>query len=195
MSNCSRPKCGAQPGRQLQPAGAAADHDDLGFARLAGPAVMRRQIAMPAAFPAALFRSGCRARYSTETTAMSDFRISLDKANTIIAATFAKGKEAGMKPLSCVVVDAGGHVIAFQRQDGTSFLRLDIARGKAAGALALGVNSRRIGEMAAERPSFIASLGHLAAERPDPGGGRGDRQGPRRPCHRRGRRHRRHLRQ
>ena len=93
---------------------------------------------------------------------MSDFRISLAQANTVIAATFAKGREAGMKPLSCVVVDAGGHVIAFQRQDGTSFLRLDIARGKAAGALALGVNSRRIGEMAAERPSFIASLGHLA---------------------------------
>src|SRR5258708_38995177 len=94
---------------------------------------------------------------------MSDFRISLDKANTVIAAVFAKGKETGMKPLSCVVVDAGGHVIAFQRQDGTSFLRLDIARGKAAGALALGVNSRRIGEMAAERPSFVAALAHLAA--------------------------------
>ena len=101
---------------------------------------------------------------------MSDYRISLEKANTIITATFAKGKDAGMKPLSCVVVDAGGHVIAFQRQDGTSFLRLDIARGKAAGALALGVNSRRIGEMAAERPSFIASLGHLTALVPVAGG-------------------------
>ena len=89
-------------------------------------------------------------------------RITLAQANTIIEAAFAKGKEAGMKPLSCVVVDAGGHVTAFQKQDGTSFLRLDIARGKAAGALALGVNSRKIGEMAAERPSFIASLGHLA---------------------------------
>lgn len=93
---------------------------------------------------------------------MSDFRISLEKANTIIASAFAKGKDTGMKPLSCVVVDAGGHVIAFQRQDGTSFLRLDIARGKAAGALALGVNSRKIGEMAAERPSFVAALSHLA---------------------------------
>ena len=72
-----------------------------------------------------------------------------------------KGKEAGMKPLSCVVVDAGGHVIAFQRQDGTSFLRLDIARGKAAGALALGVNSRRLEEMAKERPHFIGALAHL----------------------------------
>ena len=80
---------------------------------------------------------------------MSDARISLDKANTIISAIFAKGKDGGMKPLSAVVTDAGGHVIAFQRQDGTSFLRLDIAVGKAAGALALGVNSRKIGEMAA----------------------------------------------
>lgn len=93
---------------------------------------------------------------------MSNFRVSLEKANTIIAAAFKKGSEAGMKPLSCVVVDAGGHVIAFQRQDGTSLLRMDIAIGKAAGALALGVSSRKIGEMAAERPHFVAALSHLA---------------------------------
>jgi uncharacterized protein GlcG (DUF336 family) len=90
------------------------------------------------------------------------FRISLAKANAIIAAAFAKGAELGFKPLSVVVTDAGGHVIAFQRQDGTSFLRLEIALGKASGALALGVNSRRIGEMAAERPSFIAAVGMVA---------------------------------
>lgn len=89
---------------------------------------------------------------------MSDTRISLEKANTVIAAAFAKGKDLGLKPLSCVVTDAGGHVIAFQRQDGTSFMRLQIAQGKAAGALALGVNSRRIGEMAQERPIFVANL-------------------------------------
>ena len=90
------------------------------------------------------------------------FRITLAQANTMIAAAFAHGRELGLKPLSMVVTDAGGHVIAFQRQDGTSFLRLDIALGKAAGALALGVNSRKIGEMAAERPSFIAALGMVA---------------------------------
>ena len=87
------------------------------------------------------------------------FRISLAQANAVIAAAFAKAAEMKFKPLSVVVCDAGGHVIAFQRQDGTSFLRLEIALGKAAGALALGVNSRRIGEMAAERPSFIAAVG------------------------------------
>ena len=89
-------------------------------------------------------------------------RICLAQANAIIAAAFAKAKEMGLKPLSVVVADAGGHVIAFQRQDGASFLRLEIALGKAAGALALGVNSRKIGEMAAERPVFIAAVGKLA---------------------------------
>ena len=32
---------------------------------------------------------------------MSDFRISLDKANIIISATFAKGKDAGYLPGWC----------------------------------------------------------------------------------------------
>jgi uncharacterized protein GlcG (DUF336 family) len=89
----------------------------------------------------------------------NNFRISLAKANKIIEAALATAKEKSFKPLSVVVTDAGGHVIAFQRQDGTSFLRLEIALGKAAGSLALGVNSRKIGEMAAERPAFVASVG------------------------------------
>jgi len=89
-------------------------------------------------------------------------RITLAQANTIIEAAFAKGKELGLKPLSIVVVDAGGHVQAFQRADGASSMRLGIALGKAAGALALGVSSRKIGEMAAERPAFIAAASGIA---------------------------------
>ena len=90
-------------------------------------------------------------------------RISLDQANRIIQGAFAKGASLKLKPLSAAVLDPGGHLIAFQRQDNASILRFGIASGKAAGALALGVSSRKIGEMAAERPSFIASLGHLTA--------------------------------
>jgi uncharacterized protein GlcG (DUF336 family) len=90
-------------------------------------------------------------------------RITLSQANTVIEAAFAKGAELKLKPLSVVVVDAGGHVQAFQRQDGASSLRLGIALGKAAGALALGVSSRRIGEMAAERPAFIGALSGIVA--------------------------------
>lgn len=89
-------------------------------------------------------------------------RITLDQANQIVAAAFAKGAELGLKPLSVAVLDPGGHLIAFQRQDRSSTLRPQIAMGKAGGALALGVSSRAIGDMAAERPSFIASLGPIA---------------------------------
>ena len=80
----------------------------------------------------------------------------------IIAAAIAKGAELKLKPLSIAVLDAGGHLIAFQRQDGSSTLRPQIAAGKAGGALSLGVSSRKIAEMAAERPSFVASLGSIS---------------------------------
>jgi len=89
-------------------------------------------------------------------------RITLDQANAIIAAAFAKGAELKLKPLSVAVLDAGGHPIAFQRQDGASTMRFEIALGKAGGALSLGVNSRQIGDMAVERPSFVASLHAIA---------------------------------
>jgi uncharacterized protein GlcG (DUF336 family) len=89
-------------------------------------------------------------------------RINLDQANRAIAGALAKGAALKLKPLSVAVLDPGGHVIAFQRQDGASTMRFEIAVGKAAGALALGVSSRKIAEMAAERPSFVASLGPLA---------------------------------
>ena len=90
-------------------------------------------------------------------------RITLTQANAIIAAAFAKGAELKLKPLSVVVVDAGGHVQAFQRQDGASSMRLGIALGKAAGALALGVSSRKVGAMAAERPAFVSAISGIAA--------------------------------
>ena len=83
--------------------------------------------------------------------------ISLDQANQIIAGALAKASELGLKPLAVTVVDAGGHVIAFQRQDRASIGRFQIANGKACGALFLGVSSRKIGDMAAERPTFIAT--------------------------------------
>lgn len=89
----------------------------------------------------------------------------MDQANGIIAGAFAKEKELVLKPLSVAVVDAGGHLIAFQRQDRASFGRFQIAQGKAAGALALGVSSRTIGVMAVERPWFIGSV---AASAPHP---------------------------
>jgi len=88
-------------------------------------------------------------------------RLSLEQANAIVSAALERGREMALKPLSVAVLDAGGHLIAFQRQDGASTLRAQIASGKAGGALALGISSRRIADMAAERPSFVASLGAI----------------------------------
>ena len=67
--------------------------------------------------------------------------LTLDTARTIIAATRAKGVEMGLKPLSVVVLDAGGHVLAFEREDGASPGRFGIAQGKAYGAVMLGLPS------------------------------------------------------
>lgn len=90
--------------------------------------------------------------------------ILLDEANHIIVSAFQKGAQLGLKPLCVAVLDRGGHVIAIQRQDEASTLRPQIAIAKASGALGLGVSSRKIAEMAAERPSFVASLASLAPQ-------------------------------
>lgn len=89
-------------------------------------------------------------------------RITLAQADQIIAGAFAKGNELKLKPLSIAVLDPGGHLIAFARGDGASTLRPQIACGKAGGALALGMSSRAVGEMAAERPAFVGALASIA---------------------------------
>ena len=88
--------------------------------------------------------------------------ISLDQANAIIAGALARGRELKLKPLTVAILDAGCQLISLQRQDGSSTLRPQIADGKAAGALGLGISSRKIAEMAAERAAFVSALGQIA---------------------------------
>ena len=96
----------------------------------------------------------------------------LAKALKIINSALAKGKELGFKPLAVVVLDAGGHVKAFQRQDGASMMRFEIATGKAWGALALGIGSRAVNKLATDRPHFFTGLSGVSGGRivPVPGG-------------------------
>ncbi len=65
--------------------------------------------------------------------------ITLEQAQTMIAVARDKGREMGLKPLSVAVLDAGGHLLAFEREDGASPGRFEIARGKAYGAVMLGM--------------------------------------------------------
>jgi uncharacterized protein GlcG (DUF336 family) len=81
--------------------------------------------------------------------------ITLDHARTIIAAALEHGHANGFKPLSIVVLDAGGHVKAFEREDGSPNRRFEIAHGKAHGAISFGVSSRALGAMAIDRPHFV----------------------------------------
>ena len=84
--------------------------------------------------------------------------ITLDQARTIIAAALDHGAQQGLNPLCVVVLDAGGHVKASERQDGAAHGRFDVANGKAHGAVSIGVGSRTLGEMAVERPHFVNGL-------------------------------------
>ena len=65
--------------------------------------------------------------------------ISLRRARTIMRKTLEKGRALELKPLSVVVLDAGGHVQAFEREDGAAPGRFAIAHGKAYGAVMLGM--------------------------------------------------------
>ncbi len=81
--------------------------------------------------------------------------ISLSSARHIITAALQHGVDNNMNPLVVLVIDAGGAPVAYERSDGSPPGRFDIALGKANGALQMGVNSKRLGEMAVDRPHFI----------------------------------------
>ncbi|MFO6463113.1 GlcG/HbpS family heme-binding protein [Jannaschia sp. KMU-145] len=68
--------------------------------------------------------------------------LSLARARKIIKATLARGHDMGLKPLSVVVLDSGGHVTAFEREDGAAPGRFPIAHGKAYGSIMLGMAGR-----------------------------------------------------
>ena len=91
--------------------------------------------------------------------------LTLAKANSIIAAALALGAERNFKPLGVAVLDAGGHLLAFQRQDGATFIRAEVASGKAYGALAVGTSSRALGVAAVERPHFFQGLSAVSGGR------------------------------
>ncbi len=85
-------------------------------------------------------------------------QLTLDISNNIIKAALENSGAQGYRPMSVVVLDAGGHLIAVQRQDGASMFRTDIATGKAWAAVAMGVNSRNLMKRAADNPSFFGAL-------------------------------------
>ena len=98
--------------------------------------------------------------------------INLRKARTIIRKTLEKAREMELRPLSVVVLDAGGHVVAFEREDGSAPGRFGIAQGKAYGAVMLGMGGRAQMARAEQQAYFMASLNGVYGGQvvPVPGG-------------------------
>ena len=98
--------------------------------------------------------------------------ISLDQARTIIKSAIAKGHELGLKPLSVVVLDAGGHVQAFEREDGAAPGRFAIAHGKAYGSVMLGMAGSAQMARAESQAYFMAAVNGVYGGQviPVPGG-------------------------
>jgi uncharacterized protein GlcG (DUF336 family) len=96
----------------------------------------------------------------------------LEQAEAMVGAAMAEARSCNAKPLAVIVLDIGGHPVAFRREDGCSLFRFDIARAKALGALGMGADSAELAKRAGANPIFfttvaIACGGNLALS---PGG-------------------------
>lgn len=91
--------------------------------------------------------------------------VTLQQAGVIVDAAIRKGRELDCMPLSVAVLDAGGHLVAFKREDKAGILRFDIAFGKVWGALGMGFGTRELAERAQKMPHFVSALTGIAQGR------------------------------
>lgn len=96
----------------------------------------------------------------------------LEQASAIVEEALSVGRKEQMLPLTVVVLDAGGHMVALKREDGSGIFRVEVANAKAYGALGMGVSTRLMGQRLADRPVFAAALNGLSDGQwvPVPGG-------------------------
>ena len=97
--------------------------------------------------------------------------LTLEQASLVIEHATARAAEDGVPPLTVVVLDGAGHLVAAQRQDGASMFRFDVALGKAWASVAMGMSSRDLAARAQDNPNFFVSLAATGQGRflPQPG--------------------------
>ena len=92
--------------------------------------------------------------------------LTLTQALTIVDVALKKGRETSCAPLAVAVLDAGGHLKAFGREDGAGIIRPQISMGKAWGALGMGVGSRALAKRLTDNPGaqpFFAAFPKINA--------------------------------
>ncbi|HEY0801623.1 MAG TPA: heme-binding protein [Steroidobacteraceae bacterium] len=88
--------------------------------------------------------------------------IGLDSAVTLIDGSLKHARGLGLQPMTVVVLDAGGCLVALKREDGSSLLRPRIAQAKASGALGMGMGSRALAERVESHSAFMNAIIGLA---------------------------------
>ena len=95
--------------------------------------------------------------------------LTLSQAAVIVEVALRKGRETSCAPLAVAVLDAGGHLKCFAREDGAGIVRPQIAIGKAWGALGMGLGSRTLAGRAPKQPAFFTALAAVSGGRLVPG--------------------------
>jgi uncharacterized protein GlcG (DUF336 family) len=93
------------------------------------------------------------------------YTVNLSQASTIVDEALATARSMKFQSMSVAVLDAGGHLVAFKREDNSSIMRFEVAFGKAYAALAMGRPSRGFEQLSAQRPVFVNSLVGASGER------------------------------
>ncbi|MCC6889743.1 MAG: heme-binding protein [Hyphomicrobiales bacterium] len=84
--------------------------------------------------------------------------LTLAQASIIVDVALMTARDSNFQPLSVAVLDPGGHLVAFKREDKSGILRFDIAFGKAWGALGMGFGSRTLAERTTRQAQFFTML-------------------------------------
>ena len=99
--------------------------------------------------------------------------VTLAQASIIVDKALDKGRELKLHPLTVIVLDAGGHLVAMKREDKSGILRTEIATGKAWGTLGMGFGGREFARRAAGGGGlFLTALMQASGGKivPAPGG-------------------------
>jgi len=98
--------------------------------------------------------------------------LDFERAAQLAAATLRHARTLGLRPLAAAVLDAAGHPLAVLRDEQASFLRPQIASGKARGCLGMGFGGRELARRAQAMPAFFDAINSLTGGEviPVPGG-------------------------
>lgn len=84
-------------------------------------------------------------------------------ATAIASHAIRIARESSFKPMATAVLDAAGHPLAVLRDEHASFLRPQIATGKARGCLGMGFGGRELARRAQAMPTFFDAINSLTS--------------------------------